>query len=66
MPKPISITKKAAIEIVEKGLCLQEKILPERCAQCGSQLVLGVYKFQSRRLKQVISCKKCNTASRVR
>ncbi|WP_457557838.1 hypothetical protein [Candidatus Harpocratesius sp.] len=38
----------------------------ERCAKCGKKLVLGVYRYQSLKLKQVIRCKHCNTATRIK
>ncbi|MHA1746814.1 MAG: hypothetical protein ACTSWW_12505 [Promethearchaeota archaeon] len=54
------------MEIVKNGICLQEKTTRERCAQCGEFLTLCVYKYQSKKLKKVIRCKSCKTASRMR
>lgn len=54
------------MEIVKNGTCLQEKQLFERCADCGSPLYHCVYKYQSKKLKHVIVCKKCGTASRIK
>ncbi|MHA2000884.1 MAG: hypothetical protein ACTSVU_02175 [Promethearchaeota archaeon] len=54
------------MEIVENGICLQEKQLNDRCAKCGDFLYLCVYKYHSLKLKQVVRCKKCNTASRIK
>ncbi|MHA1584732.1 MAG: hypothetical protein ACTSWL_05725 [Promethearchaeota archaeon] len=54
------------MEIVENGICLQEKQLDDRCAKCGDFLYLCVYKYHSLKLKQVVRCKKCNTASRIK
>lgn len=54
------------MEIVKNGICLQEKILRDKCAQCGEKLVLGVYRYQSLKLKQVVVCKKCKTATRIK
>ncbi|UYP47916.1 hypothetical protein NEF87_004201 [Candidatus Lokiarchaeum ossiferum] len=54
------------MEIVKNGICIQEKQLSERCGQCGEWLVHCVYKYQSKKLKHVIRCKKCNSASRIK
>ncbi|MHA1620063.1 MAG: hypothetical protein ACTSVZ_12360 [Promethearchaeota archaeon] len=54
------------MEIVENGTCIQEKILKDKCAKCGENLILCVYKYQSLKLKQVVRCKTCNTATRVK
>ncbi|MHA1675290.1 MAG: hypothetical protein ACTSYI_16890 [Promethearchaeota archaeon] len=54
------------MEIVNGGICIQEKVLKDKCAKCGNKLVLGVYKYQSLKLKQVVRCKTCQTATRVK
>ena len=51
------------MEIVNNGICLQEKEISDRCAVCRSKLVMCVYKYQSKKLKKVIRCKKCQTAT---
>jgi len=34
------------MEIVNNGICLQEKEISDRCAVCRNKLVMCVYKFQ--------------------
>jgi hypothetical protein len=53
------------MEIVKNGICLQEKEISDRCAICRSKLILCVYKYQSKKLKKVVRCKKCQTATRI-
>ncbi|QEE15955.1 hypothetical protein DSAG12_01782 [Promethearchaeum syntrophicum] len=53
------------MEIVNNGICLQEKELSDRCATCRSKLVLCVYKYQSKKLKKVVRCKNCQTATQI-
>lgn len=54
-----------AEEIIHNGVCMQEKIVNDRCAVCNDKLILAVYKFDGKKLKKVIRCKKCNTATRL-
>ena len=54
------------MEIVKNGICLQEKEISDRCAVCRNKLVMRVYRYQSKKLKKVIHCKKCQTATRIK
>ncbi len=54
------------MEIVNNGICMQEKKLNDKCAECGNNLFLGVYKYQSKKFKHIIRCKTCCSASRIK
>ena len=56
---------KDAMEIIKNGICIQEKVVVDRCAKCNQPLTMAVYKYDGRKLKKVIRCKTCNTASRL-
>ncbi len=56
---------KTADEIIKEGICLQEKVLNDRCAKCNEKLVMAVYRYDGRKLKKIVRCKKCNTATRL-
>ena len=59
------IPMKDANEIIKNGICIQEKELHERCAKCNMPLIIAVYKYDGRKLKKIVRCKNCQTASRI-
>ena len=49
------------MDIIKNGIRIQSKEMDEECGECGSKLILGVYRYY-RTFKKVAECEVCGTA----
>lgn len=54
-----------AEEIIQNGILIKQTEVSDRCAKCNEKLVVAYYRYDGRKPKKLVRCKKCGTATRL-